>query len=275
MRLASKICKHLILILILILSGSCENIYEEIGTNDSEEAILYEARMYLADGQWTLAIAEFEKLSAATLATEEVAVEYASAFSGRCGLDFLDLADAIQNIGTTRLFDLLLDTFPSSAVSNFNDCKEAEDILKTVDDGTGTLSTERGKYLMAFNSLAKIGVILNYYADTNENLAVDAGWDPCDGNGATDFPVADVNEIGTGLTLFMANIDGLAGVSNVLADLETACAGLGAANFCSIIDVTGFNATHRQGIRGVIRETSDGLGLGINGGDIAASVCEP
>ncbi len=267
--------KILTLSCILIFSGSCENIYEEIGSNDTQEAILYQARMYLADGQWALAIAEFERLPATLLSTEEVAVEYASAFSGRCGLDFLTLANALQNIGTTRLLDLLMDTFPSSAVANFNDCKEAEDILKTVDDGAGVLATERGKYLMAFNSLAKIGVLLNYYADTDENLAVDAGWDPCDGNGATDLPAADVNEIGTGLTLFLANIDGLAGVSNVLADLETACAALGAANFCSIVDVAGFNATHRQGIRGVIRETSDGFGLGINGGDIAASVCEP
>jgi hypothetical protein len=129
---------------------------------------------------------------------------------------------------------------------------------------------------MAFNSLAKIGVILNYYADTNKDLAVDAGWDPCDGNGATDLPATDVNEIGTGLTLFMANIAGLAGVDDITADLQTACAGLGPANFCTITDVSGFNNFHRQGIRGVIREATDGYGLGINAGQgIAGSVCEP
>lgn len=262
--------------MILVFTGSCKNIYEELSDNETVEATLYQARLFLSDGQWTAAIEEFEKLPLATLSVESVAVEYASAYSGRCGLDFFTLAQALQDLGTTRPLMMLLDLIQTTSVANYDDCKSAEDILKVVASPAGVLDSERGKYLMVFNSMAKISVILNRYADTDKNAAVDAGWDPCDGNGATDLPVADVNEVGTGLTLLLANANGISIIPSSFTDLQAACGLLPApVNFCSIVTASGFTDLHRQGIRGVIRESADGIGLGVVGGGVAASACEP
>lgn len=248
---------------------SCENLYEEMAAHDSDEAILYSARRYLAQGLWTEAISEFARLSTSSLAEPEVIVDRASAYSGRCGLDFLALADSIDNIGTTPFMEFLMTNFVVTSSTNWADCKLAEDLLKTAADSEGIVSTERGQFLMAFNSLAKIGSILNFRADANDNDVVDAGWDPCDGNGTTDLPNAEVSEITTGIVLFYKNLQGFsfgASLTQSIADMCTAVDGSG-ADFCDEIDTSGVDGNHRQLIRGVIRETDDGIGLQINPGD--------
>lgn len=268
-----KFLAHCFFILLLV---SCGNIYENLGSKDSVEATLYRAQRFLAEGEWTKAIQEFEKLTEETLLIPSVTVEYASAYSGRCGLDFLNMASEIHNIGSKKIFGFLLKTFPASSIDKFDDCKQAEDILKLISDSDGVAPNEKSQYLMAFNSLAKIGVILSYYADSNGDGTVDAGWDPCGGTGALDLPPSDINEIGTGLTLFMANVSGLSGIDNIFSGLETICTALGPVGFCSLVDVSDFTDLHRRGIRGVVRDDTDGIGLGINTGQgVLGSVCEP
>ncbi len=259
------------------MSTSCKNAFEEMSSQDSEAAILYSARQHLSAGRWTEALSEFEKLPAATLAETEVVVDRASAYSGRCGLDFLELSDLIENIGTARLMDLLMDNFIATSAANFADCKLAEDLLKTIDDVQGVVSTERGRFLMAFNSLTKIGVFLNHRADADDNGIVDAGWDPCDGNGATDLPQNNVSEVATAIVLFYKNLQGFSFGSDLTGDIVALCTAIDgtASDFCDVIDIAGIDNNHRQLIRGMIRETADGIGLGIVAGGAVANACQP
>ena len=273
-----KVIKLFLTLLVMgFLSSSCENIYEEAASKDSDEAILYSARLSLATGDWDAAITEFSSLSATALARPEVIVDYASAYSGRCGLDFLELADLIENIGTTPLMELLMTNFPATDATNFDDCKAAEDLLKQTADVNGVASSEDGRFLMAFNSLAKIGAILNFRADSDDNSTVDAGWDPCDGNGATDLPQNDVSEIGTAIVLFYKNLEGFSFGSDLTSAIVTICDAIDGspADFCDETDISTIDANHRQVIRGMIRETDDGIGLEIAAGDSAANACQP
>jgi len=265
------------LFILSLACSSCKNLYEEMASKDSEAAILYAARMALSDGDWDAALTEFAKLSATTLADTDVVVDRASAYSGRCGLDFLGLSDAIENIGSTSLFNLLMNNFTAIDATNFDDCKSAEDLLKTVADVDGVVSTERGQFLMAFNSLAKIGAILNYRADSDDDGNVDAAWDPCDGNGATDLPQSDVSEIATGIVLFYKNLQGFSFGSSITSQIDTICTAIDGtpADFCDVIDISGIDSNHRQIIRGMIRETDDGIGLAISAGGSGANACEP
>ncbi|MES2767983.1 MAG: hypothetical protein V4596_02465 [Bdellovibrionota bacterium] len=270
----------LFLTILCLLSTSCKNAFEEMSSKDSEAAILYSARQHLSAGRWTEALSEFEKLPAATLAETEVVVDRASAYSGRCGLDFLGLSDLIENIGTTPLMELLMTNFPATSAANYADCKLAEDLLKTVADTSGVVSTEDGRFLMAFNALAKIGVILNFRADADENDAVDAGWDPCDGNGATDLPAAEVSEVGTGIVLFYKNLQGFSFGSDITSEIEAICTDPmvdgSPVDFCDEEDATAYTNAYRQLIRGFIRDDTDGIGLAIDAGQgVAVSACEP
>src|SRR5690606_36329312 len=143
--------------------------------------------------------------------------------SGRCGLDFLELSETIDEIGTTPIFELLIDSFTADDASNLADCKLSEDLLKTIADTDGVVSTERGQFLMAFNSFAKIGVVLSHRGDTNNDGAPDAGWDPCDANGATDLPATDVSEIGTAVVLFYKNMQGNSFGESITQSIDDVC----------------------------------------------------
>lgn len=260
--------KKLLLFLTILgfVSTSCKNAFEEMVSKDSEEAILYSARMALAEGDWTLALSEFARLSATTLAEPDVVVDRASAYSGRCGLDFLELADLIENIGSTPLLTLLMQNFPAVDSTNFADCKLSEDLLKTIADSEGIVSTERGQFLMAFNSLAKIGAILNHRADSDDDGTPDAAWDPCDDTtGATDLPQNEVSEIGTGIVLFYKNMQGFDFGADLTAQIDSICTAIDGspADFCDEIDISGITNNHRALIRSITVESDDDIGLDI------------
>lgn len=272
--------KKLLIILMTCFATTSCNLFEEMSSTDTDEAILYSARMSLAEGNWNLALSKFAQLSAATLAIPSVVIDKASAYSGRCGLDFFALVGAIQGMGATNLMDLLSDNFVVTTAANAADCKLAEDLLKSIANGEGVVSSERGQFLMAFSSLAKIGSILNFYSDTDDNGVVDAAWEPCNPvTGPTDLPVNDVNEIGTAIVLFYKNLRGTTYGAAITASIDAVCTDPlingSIYDFCDIIDTTGMTADHRQLIRGIIRETTDGMGLALGAGGVAANACQP
>lgn len=267
----------LFLTILGLLNSSCKNAFEEMSSKDTDAAILYAARMHLSAGEWTEALSEFARLSSETLATTEVVIDRASAYSGRCGLDFLNLADMIGNIGSDSLMQLLMENFPASDASNLADCRLAEDLLKTVADSNGVVENEKGRFLMAFNSLAKIGVILSHRGDSNDDGTVNAGWDPCDnGTGTTDLPNADLNEIATGIVLFYKNLLGFEFGSDLTSAIDSLCTAIDstAADFCDQENTTGITADHRVMIRSIVVETDDGIGLSILAGGMEDNVVQ-
>lgn len=253
---------------VFTMTASCGNILEDTANKNSEEAILYAAKRYLAQGDWSNAIAQFSRLTAATLAQTEVLVQRASAYSGRCGLDFLTIADNLNNYSVTSKFFPIVLPFVVTTTSNYADCLTAENLLKTIATA-GVVSDPVGKFLMAFNSLAKISSILNFYADTDDDGVVDAGWDPCGGGGLANLPDADLNEIVTGFFLFINNIAGLA-VGGSMPDFLTACEGVLGAGNCDIVDTASVTNAERWFLRAAIAETDDNIGFAVRAGDTAA-----
>lgn len=259
------------LFIIFLFLSSCSNVLEDMsaGAKNTEAAILYSARMHLAQGSWDDALSDFARLAPATLAQPEVLVDHASAYSGRCGLDFLDLASHINDIGSAHLMTMLMKLKNVTSTSHWVDCKAAETLLKNImDPTTKVVATERGQFLMAFNSLAKIGAILNYRADTNKDGTPDPAWDPCDaGTGPTDLPLNEVNEIATGLNLFYNNLKGSSYGGSIVGPMTTICSsGYVPIGFCQITEVTDptLDNTVRAIVRALVVETTDGIGLSLS-----------
>jgi hypothetical protein len=268
--------KYILLTLLLcFVNSSCVNIYEEMSSKDTDDAILYEARKALGSGDWDGAIAEFALLSPATLAETEVVIDRASAYSGRCGLDFLGLAQIILNIdlNTTPIMKVLSDNYHVTTATNTADCVIAENLLKTVADANGVVSTERGQFLMAFNSLVKIGTILNFYSDTDDNDTPDPGWNACSGTGLVDLPDADAAEIATGIVLFYNNLQNSTFGTVLTGPIGTLCTAIQASiyDFCDQIDTAGITVDHRKLIRSMVTETDDKIGLQVKLGGTAAN----
>jgi len=266
---------------IISLSSSCANVFDSLADKTTDDAILESARLHLASGDWTNAISDFAKLSSTALADPDVVTDYASAYAGRCGLDFLTLATVIQNYQNApatqpNFLQLIMRMISASTAAQYNDCISAETKLKTIATA-GVVSTQKGRYLMAFSSLAKIGAILNFRADADKDGNVDASWDPCDAsNGDTYLPQAEVAEIMTGLVLFYQNLKNESYASAIVSPIGTICTSINGQpyDFCAQTTTAGSTQPRRQLIRGIVRETDLGIGLKIKaGGDPVTDMC--
>lgn len=272
----NKLFKKWIMYLILfIMPSSCGNILEDTANKNSDAAILYQARMYLSHGDWSNAITEFNSLTAATLAQTDVKIDLASAYSGRCGLDFITISLNLQNFNpvSSQFFAMVLPSVVTTTNTSV-DCVTSETILKTIATN-GVVNDPVGQFLMAFNSLAKISAILNYYADVDDNGTVDAAWDACGAGGLADLPNADLNEIVTGFFLFIHNIAGLAVGGALGTNMITQCeAALGVGN-CATFDTASVSNAERWFMRGSLVETDDKIGLAVRAGNTALNAADP
>ncbi len=250
----------------------CENIFAPMSSADTNEALLYSARMHTDRGEWTEALEDFDQMTADYLAQREVKVFHASVYAGRCGLDFIQLLTRLEQLSTQKLFEFLFQSYPGGTAQKQADCVSAEALLKEIG---GTAARNRDEnFLMAMLSLVKIGVVLNKAADADLDGVVDATFDPCASDALTDD---DAKEVGTGLVIF-ANSLSQTGQSSAVADaFQGVCDLFGtsesdpfiAYKFCdkeNVADIT--TAEQVLGIRTFVK---DGAAIGL--GAILTPAC--
>lgn len=277
MRVKSKLHSSVIILVVVaaLLALGCANIFSEMADKTTYKARLYEARKKLGSGDWDAAIEQIELMSSEHQALREVVTLKASAYAGKCGLNFIEIAEAMQNGGASSMMSILLTGYTGKVLANVAHCITAEDLLKTIGDHT-VRNTEEN-LLMAFVALTKMGAVLNALGDADADGSVDAGWNPCDGSGATDLPddatpanKADATELATGFGLFITSIVAAGAqdaAGQVFTDLNTFCAAAG--NPCTVVNRADVTATQRRGVRALVVENTDGIGLGIEACDTA------
>jgi hypothetical protein len=204
----------------------------------------------------------------------------AEANAGLCGLEFLPFVTAMGDMGSTRFFPFLMSHFSAGTVAKIDYCKAAEDLIESIGSVTERTSDENMDLLLI--SFAKLGNVLSYYTDLDDNGTVDAAYNPCTVGPATrtagPLDDTDVREIGTALTLAIQNISAIGSSDELdlsaIETIETACASLPPGyDFCSITDPALFNpATHLKGIRTFINESTD-VGLGTCTGSVSTPAC--
>ena len=241
----------------LFLISCSENLFDEIANKDTSEAIYFQAKQEINARDYAAAIVLLESLSPAYLAVRERIPIYASAYSGRCGLEFLTLLTSLQNLGTSTVLGSLMGSFPGALAANVQDCINAETIL----EGIGNESTRNGdeNLLMSFNGLAKIGTILSSLADIDDDGVADATFDQCN---ATDLPELMVRELGASIavTLLSLSAVGTSYVDGALADVTALCALNPNLNvFCTSTDPTSFAAAEVQALRYAIGSNDFGI----------------
>ncbi len=270
-------------VLVLLSSSSCSvNILENFADKNSNEALYYDALELINDGDYTGALEKIALMTASYTANREVITLKASAYAGICGLNFLSFVEALKNIGSTRLFPFLLSAFTGGTAAKIDACLAAEDLVESI----GTLSersSDENMFLVLI-SFAKIGNVLSLYADSDSNGTVDAAYAPCNSGAsrvAGDLYDPDVQQLGTGITLAIANIAAVTSGVDLgdasLTSISSACttlAGVNAAyDFCSITDPASLTANHLKGIRSILKEDSV-VGLGSDcTGDVSACFC--
>ena len=250
--------KYLILAFSFMVTVSCsENLYDEFADKDTPEAIFFDAKIALNDRDYAGAIALLQSLDPTFLAARERVPVHASAFSGRCGLEFLTLLQNLENAGSGTVFVTLMSAFPGALAANVQDCIDAETIM----DGIGDATVRNGdeNLFMAFISFAKIGTILSSLADTDDNGTADAGFDQCDN---TDFPDATVRELGASLAVAITSLTALTTsyVDDTITEVNNLCAlDANLNNYCTLTDPAAFSASEIQALRYLIGSNDAGI----------------
>ncbi len=257
-----KIKSVVIVLLIFLSSASCTNIFTEAADKTSDQAKLFDARKKIDSGDWTGAITKILSMSATAQAQRDVRALLASAYAGRCGLDVLALISNITSSAGNPFFKILMNAFVGATASKVADCRLAEDTINLISTNAGLRTTDEN-LLMAFIGFSKVGAILSFDADTNSDLTVDVGYDPCaalDDTQAAELITGMANAIisfqASGFTV---------GDGTQMTTINTFCgvaSGAGAP-ICTITDTAQVTvALYRQSIRGLVHEAQDGIGLG-------------
>lgn len=260
--------------------GCSTNILESFADTQSDEALLFNAKRKINTGDYDEALTYFQSMSSTFLSRRDVLSVHASAYAGKCGLNFLDLVDGITNIGTARLFPFLMGNFQSGTTAKRDACATAETLMQNISTSY-TLRTSDENLFLSLIDLSKMGVVFNGTADANNDGTVDGGYDPCSSGSISD---ADVRQVGTAINLLRTSIVGVSGTSfgSFAADINTLCSawpgGAAAYNFCvdgssnPVFDGSVFTANQLKGIRSLMNENSV-VGLGTCTGDIVACAC--
>lgn len=260
------------LITFSFFNTSCLNLYSELADKNSDGALFQEAMDFSNAKDFDSAINIVEnQMSSGYQAKRNVQVFLASAYAGRCGLGYLQMAAAQLNAtaGTSPM-EVTLDQLKNS--TSEADCKTAEGIMRTQSPaGDGIMSDNANDaFLMAMIALAKIGAILERVGDTgagnpNNDGVIDAGFDACS---VVTLPDADAREIATGLTLVNTNISAsgtsFAGKMGALAGVCTAIGG----TTCTNTNPATFTANEVKAMRGVVNYQTFGVGS-----DVAYTPC--
>jgi hypothetical protein len=258
------------LFVILFVCSSCENVLQDTAKTDTDQAIFYEAKLSLNDRDYTSALALLDTLSPAFLAQREVSLIRASAYSGRCGMEFVSLVNSLSDLGSNNLFLFLMQTYTGATAAQVADCIESETILNGFGDYTQRVADEN--ILMGFSSLTKVGSIIAQRADLDLDDVTDPSFDHCDN---TLFPEADVRQVGSGIANAILSITAVASdiSSGTLAQIAAFCAQSSSLNvICTNTDPTAYTALEVRALRQLIGSTDLGIGACPNFADLAC-VC--
>jgi len=250
----------------------CSNALTTFSDQESDEALLFEAREAIRKGQWTNAINACSLIDAAMLTQESYAVTCASAFAGRCGFNVLDLVTLLQGVsGSVTVFELLVDELDSTTAQDVSDCEDAEAILHGI--GGASIRSAEANGLAVLLGLYKVGVVLNELADPDED-GLPAGHNSCAmADDDTDMIATSFAEISDSLTLLASQST----FWDLLNTGMTAVCGAVEAQFDDTYNIckytTGsFTTNLRKGVRTIVREGAM-LGMDECTGDAPVPAC--
>lgn len=228
-----------------LLVSSCggTNYFAPASNKNSDDAIFEDVTKLADKKQWDAALTRMGDLSSSFRDSVRSIRMEAGIHAGKCGLDFLQFASGLDGSGSS-VFSLFMSGFTSVTVS-VSECQTAQTLIETklgatAVDRAANLDAQTANnvnFFMAVLGAAKIGAQLRAVADTNQDGAVDGGFDAC--RAAAKMTPSQIVQVGTGFSLLVTNFSTIAasfgGNSGSIDDISAACSGL-SPNPCAITD---------------------------------------
>lgn len=273
MRFGFKYSRFLTVLTFFLYSTSCSNVLSDFSDTEDDTSLYYAAREAVREERYTDAIASCALISTTYSTQPEVADICASAYAGRCGFKLLDRVSDIDTYLTTppaeKLFHWLITLYGGTTASSITDCGSAESIIRA--QGAASLRTNDQNAFMVMLSIQTIYTVLNEVADTNEDNALDGGFDACA------ISAANAQVIGSAFWELDKSLDQLSTLAAYTAldtAVDTICgllAGIG-KDLCAAASPTALAAAELEGARSLMKE---GAAIGVNqcGGGASVATC--
>lgn len=265
----------------MLILSACSNVLEPTAGKATDDALYEDAIKAMNNKDYTTALAKFSSMSGGYKAKSKVLENWGYAYAGDCGLDFISYFNQLSSasMGATTFFKYLMNAWTGIAIKPAS-CRAAEDKIKELWAANGTTASQQ--LFMSVLGLVKMGVYLRSKADIDGagglgDGSVDAafgggtgaGQGACTSTaGAHNLIKADVQEIVTGLSLFVQNVAGLSAslssdLQDSLDDLDLACQAL-SPNPCATTDVSGVTDPMVDSMRDLLATQPIGIGPCMN-----------
>ena len=270
----------------LFIFTGCSNIFKAAANKESDQARLEEVSKMIDAKQWDEALEQLEALSSSEKEKASTRETWASAYAGRCGLDFFAFFGALgqTDFSSTSMFKYFMNAF-TGVIVNPNDCQLAQQKIEEISTNPA-LRTSSQNLFMAVLGMVKIGTYLRGIADTNGPDGLGNGLADTVADGGTYSSCStlakdDAKKIMTGIGLITSNLTALtdalsdSAISDSFGDLETLCSGN-----CGKTDYTLVNDAEVLVIRNMLMTGGTNLNPGQNLGiddtctaDITSAPC--
>jgi hypothetical protein len=264
------------------------NILENFADKKTNMAYYYDAQKMINDGNYQGAIDKLNLIIGEFSTDRKVVGLKASAYGGLCGINFISFVTSMTNMGSTRIFPFLMGAFSSATEAQISSCIIAQDLMVSI--GSSIQRTSDENMFLLVVAFAKIGKVLAFYADADNNGTLDAAYtavQTCDKTNLTrtaglGLTNSDTIEVGTGLALAIEQLNALSGVVNLgngtLTTIQGLCTSL-PVNFCAMTTTASWSdgsndALEVAAVRTLLNESS-AVGLGTCTGDYTACACIP
>jgi hypothetical protein len=254
------------LVLVLLSATSCQNVFKNTANKTTDEAYYEDAQKAMDALDWDEAISKFASMGAEFKSRPTVIEQWAGAYAGKCGLNFISYFGNLGSSSLTgsTLFKYFMNQFTGISISPQH-CSLAQSKMEEL-GATSAERTSSQNLFMAILGMVKVGAYLRSIADVDgtDNL----------GDGTADYPAApspgtydscdpaildndSLNGVITGMGLITNNITyltvalgGSAGdIGTALDDLAAVCAG----GACGKTDVSTVDVNDRDTFRDLLK----------------------
>ncbi len=253
-----------VIILIGLVNGGGCNVFTELSSKTSDEAIVDDVNNLMDKGFWTDAVNKWNLLTSTGKAKRANKLLLASALAGRGGLDIVTLITNMNTNasgGSKTFFQQLMIMFNGRNLTHYNDEVSAQNIIFGIAPSALNRTADENIFLV-FVEFAKMGTLFAAIADVNADAATDATFDNCN---TTVLTTTQANEVVVSIAAILTSLaatgSAIAGTS--LTAINSACTTIEilSPGFCSSTDISQVTALQTQASRTLVGETALGVGL--------------
>jgi hypothetical protein len=258
--------KYIFIFLFFPLACS-QNLLQDMSSSDPDEDYYSDGMVALNDESYDDVISIVNsKISVVGQAKPKVRELLASAYAGKCGLNFLDYTSKLSENTTGSAMSNLMQPFVQVAVDPVS-CRMALSTMELI--GPTEFRTNNQNVFTSILGMVQIGTALREYADTTPVL----GDSNTDINLCSGFTDAQVDDIIIGFGFFSKNFSAVTSSvigsysNDSLGDVVSMCSDAAGAAACQITNPADITPAMRESFRDLVNTQDYGIGAYVTGGD--------